>query len=311
MKKALITLIFLCSLLLTACGTEIGDATNEKPIKAEAAKTEIAKNETVEIESTDNKSLDVYNWFVESGLIKQDMVADAYTAEVYKDLEDIISIAGVMIAQVPVMQIIEFETVEAAKKHSVEEADEEAYFLHENIFVGMFVNVKQMENYKKVVEAGKPLENLERIFYSEEQKQINQALNENDFELMSTIFNSIEDEESQKEIFQDEMYMSKFEIETVYVSPYIIHNNDDHIFSIKPDLYTEPYDPEEKNIEFDSNYMFVNSADIKTELESGEKYVIEGYIKDASTYLDLSDPEANYASAEESDAWTVVPKEIK
>lgn len=142
-------------------GDEEGNKVADKESDTEVANNIPDEKKETAVDKSAYTAENVYTWFLESGLISGDKKEDD-TAE-YKGSEGVVSVidAGEV-------SITEFETEEQAEKYD----SSDIVVVHKNIYVLLVQAQSQRDSFSKVLEAGKPLSDLETSYASEEQKQV-------------------------------------------------------------------------------------------------------------------------------------------
>ncbi|MGX6443560.1 hypothetical protein ACWM35_10110 [Neobacillus sp. K501] len=158
----------------------------EEPEKAEESKTQ--EESTSKQEETAYTAENVYDWLKESGLIKGE--GKDKTSE-FKNSEGIVKVIGT-----GEVDIHEFKKEEQAKKY---DTGSDLTVSHKNIYILIIQGQSQHDSFKKVLEAGKPLTDLEPIYASEQQKQVAELMqNKSDFfPLVEAYYNLPNEQKSQ------------------------------------------------------------------------------------------------------------------
>ncbi|MGJ7912622.1 hypothetical protein [Neobacillus sp. LXY-1] len=159
----------------------IGSIGNEEPTK---------KSEKVTEKDTSSYTADnVYVWLKKSGLIKGEAVDK--TSEFKGNTEGVIKVIGT-----GEVDIHEFKTAEQAKKYDIGGDMTVAY---KKIYILIIQGQSQHDSFKKVLEAGKPLTDLETKYSSDQQKQVAELMqNGSDFfPLVEAYYSLPNDQKSQ------------------------------------------------------------------------------------------------------------------
>ncbi|RLL47839.1 hypothetical protein D8M04_00735 [Oceanobacillus piezotolerans] len=135
----------------------------------------------------------VYTWLKESNLITEDAEDKMDT---YGNEEGIVNAIGN-----GEVHILEYED-----ESFVDASSEPTTLAHENIWILIIQGQSQYESFKEVLEAGKPITDLEESYASEEQKKVAELMeNEVDFfEIVEAYYNLPSDQKSQT--WDDFMY---------------------------------------------------------------------------------------------------------
>lgn len=139
-------------------------------------------------EETAYTAENVYDWLKESGLIKGE--AKDKTSE-FTGSEGLVKVIGT-----GEVDIQEFKTEEQAQKY---DTGSDLTVSHKNIYILIIQGQSQHDNFKKVLEAGKPLKDLETSYASEQQKQVAELMqiNSDFFPLVEAYYNLPNDQKSQ------------------------------------------------------------------------------------------------------------------
>jgi hypothetical protein len=154
----------------------------------EDSKNKAQDKTTTKPKGTAYTAENVYDWLKESGLIKGAAVDK--TSE-FKGSEGIVKVIGT-----GEVDIEEFKNDKQAKKY---DTGSDLTVVHKNIYILIIQGQSQHDNFKKVLEAGKPLTDLVTNYSSDQQKQVAELMqNGSDFfPLVEAYYNLPNDQKSQ------------------------------------------------------------------------------------------------------------------
>ncbi|MGG3803121.1 hypothetical protein [Metabacillus fastidiosus] len=177
--KVIVTVVIILSIILGYTGE------NEKISQQVSTQPKEEKTKDTSAYTASN----VYKWLKESGLVQSEPKDDTKS---YKGNTKGI----VQVLEGKEVHVLEFETEEQAKEAVTISNIALSY---KNIYVLLIKGQSQKDNFLKVLEAEKPLTDLETYYASEEQKQVAELMkNSSDFlPLVEAYYNLPKDQKSQ------------------------------------------------------------------------------------------------------------------